>query len=323
MPLTNIHHALSQQTPAYIIKPLLGLVSQDQMVDFLTSENSFLLKTLPRKYLASILKLFTRGLDEINDDLADIYAEALVPDFSAPPEGEEENTVSYKIDGQVIEIQEQRNVLSGQGGTGRRTWEAALALCEWLSHELRAERGFESVSSVLGNFDFLGEKNGTSHVVELGAGTGLSGLFLAKNGIKTTLTDGDDFVVQQLHHTIEANKLEEVCFDRRLFWGKDEPDTSEKVTHVIAADVTYDPSIAPELTDCLSQFAQLDPPPRMIGSATIRDEATYQTFLAECEKKGLEVRPLKELVPPYESEFVFLDPIMAPKVIIAEIKKKQ
>lgn len=315
MPLTNINHALSQQTPAYIIKPQLAHVTQEQLVTFLTADNSFLLSTLPRKYLASVLKLYTRGLDEINDDLADIYAEALVPDFSANAAEEEENTVSYKIDGHVIEIDEQRNVLSGQGGTGRRTWEAALALCEWLSHELRAERGLECVSDVLGTFDFL--KDG--HVCELGAGTGLSGLFLAKNGIKTTLTDGDDFVVQQLHHTIEANKIQSNCFDRRLFWGQDEPDKNEKFTHVIAADVTYDPSIAPELTECLAQFAKLKPAPRIIGSATIRDEATYQTFLNECEKKGLKVRPLKELVPPYETDFVFLDPIMAPKVIIAEI----
>ncbi|KAG5361070.1 Protein-lysine N-methyltransferase EFM3 [Yarrowia sp. B02] len=317
MPLTNINHALSQQTPAYIIKPQLAHVSQEQLVGFLTAEDSFLLKTLPRKYLASVLKLYTRGLEEINDDLADIYAEALVPDFSL---GEEEsNTVSYRIDGHVIEIQEQRNVLSGQGGTGRRTWEAALALCEWLSHELRAERGLECVSDVLGTFDFLKD----AHVCELGAGTGLSGLLLAKNGIKTTLTDGDDFVVQQLHHTIEANKVQDTCHDRRLFWGEDEPSTSDNVTHVIAADVTYDPSIAPELTECLSQFAKLEPRPTIIGSATIRDEATYQTFLDECEKRGLEVRPLKELVPPYETDFVFLDPIMAPKVIIAEILPKQ
>ncbi|QNP97428.1 YALIA101S01e24080g1_1 [Yarrowia lipolytica] len=317
MPLTNINHALSQQTPAYVIKPQLALVTQDQLVGYLMADDSFLLSTLPRKYLASILKLYTRGLDEINDNLADIYAEALVPDFSAAAE-QDTNTVSYKIDGHVIEIQEQRNVLSGQGGTGRRTWEAALALCEWLSHELRAERGLECVSHVLGTFGFLED----AHVCELGAGTGLSGLFLAKNGIKTTLTDGDDFVVQQLHRTIEANKLQSICLDRRLFWGQDEPEMSENVTHVIAADVTYDPSIAPELTECLSQFAKLKPAPRIIGSATIRDEATYQTFLNECHKRGLKVRPLKELVPPYETDFVFLDPIMAPKVIIAEISAK-
>lgn len=314
MPLTNINHALSQQTPAYIIKPQLALVSQDQLVDYLTAENNFLLSSLPRKYLASILKLYTRTLDEINDDLADIYAEALVPDFAVSEE--EENTVAYKIDGHVIEIDEQRMVLSGQGGTGRRTWEAALALCEWLAHELRAERGLEAASDVLGTFDFLND----AHVAEVGAGTGLSGFFLAKNGIKTTLTDGDDFVVQQLHHSIEANKVEQVCFDRRLFWGQDTPEESEKYTHVIAADVTYDPSIAPELTECLSQFAKLDSKPQIIVSATIRDESTYQRFLDECAKRGLKVRPLKELVPPYDTDFVFLDPTMAPKVIIAEVQ---
>lgn len=313
-------HALSQQTPAYVIKPLLLEKTQPELVEILTKDSGFLLKTLPKKYLGSVLKFYTKDLAEIDDDLADMYADTLVPDLSlrsrstSPGDGEEINEVTYSIRNQHICIQEQRNVLSGQGGTGRRTWEAALALCEYLAGHV------DELATLPA--DIPAE---VPHFCELGAGTGLSGLFLAKYGLRATLTDGDDFVVQQLHHTIEANDLEEICFAERLFWGKDHPQQGQGLdmyTHVIAADVTYDPSIAPDLTECLRDFAQLSPAPKIIVSATIRDEDTYQVFVDECNKRNLDVVTLEEMVPPFETEYVFLDPTMAPKVIIAEVKSR-
>lgn len=87
---------------------------------------------------------------------------------------------------ETIRLKENHNKIS-QGTTGLNVWEAALALCEW---------------SIFNESVIAGK-----HVVELGAGTGLSGLVIAKccQPLSVTLTDGNDKVLEYLDENILNN----------------------------------------------------------------------------------------------------------------------
>lgn len=91
----------------------------------------------------------------------------------------------------TVTILEARSVISGQGTTGLRTWEAALHLGKYLA--LHGE------SLVKGK-----------NVLELGAGTGLVSLFAAKylEPSYVAVTDGDEAVVDSISTNLYLNGLE-------------------------------------------------------------------------------------------------------------------
>lgn len=90
-----------------------------------------------------------------------------------------------------VTILEARSVISGQGTTGLRTWEAALHLGKYLA--LHGE-------------GLIKDKN----VLELGAGTGLVSLFAAKylEPSYIAVTDGDEAVVDSVSTNMYLNGLE-------------------------------------------------------------------------------------------------------------------
>lgn len=90
-----------------------------------------------------------------------------------------------------VTILEARSVISGQGTTGLRTWEAALHLGKYLA--LHGE-------------NLIKGKN----ILELGAGTGLVSLFTAKylEPSYVAVTDGDEAVVDSINTNLYLNGLE-------------------------------------------------------------------------------------------------------------------
>lgn len=116
---------------------------------------------------------------------------------------------------QYIFIKETPNVFSANGSTGHRTWEAALALSEYILTSPNTLQTFPQTS-------ISNKRNEKSNVIlsesttplpqfhtilELGAGTGLAGLVAASHlrSKSLVLTDGDDVVVEGLTQNIARN----------------------------------------------------------------------------------------------------------------------
>lgn len=139
-----------------------------------------------------------------------------------------------------VSIWETPRVISGQGTTGARTWNAALLLGFVINTDSR----------------FKGELDNLT-VLELGAGTGLVATALAKkqqhNLQKIIITDGDSGVVEKLRPTLELNNVDEQSIECvQLLWG--ETSIPSNVDVVLGADIIYDPSVLAVLLDTLGDF---------------------------------------------------------------------
>jgi hypothetical protein len=165
---------------------------------------------------------------EINADLLELYTMHLATRTpSRFPDPTEKCFVTYVLPSaplsagsrSTITLLENPHLISGAGTTGLRTWEAALALSEWLI-----------LSDVL---------RPTDRVVELGAGTGLVSLVAARLGAQSVLaTDGDQGVCETLMENVKLNSLQsEVSVAKRLWAGARE--CPENVDLLVGADVVF------------------------------------------------------------------------------------
>ncbi|KAG5884909.1 hypothetical protein JTB14_034107 [Gonioctena quinquepunctata] len=191
----------------------------------------------------------------------------------------------------VISLNESSNLIS-DGTTGLRTWQAAIALSEW----------------IIQNKDSFREKT----VLELGSGIGLAGLVLAKECSPkyTFLTDCHETVLKTLcenvqinstQHPIDipesANRSECSCQMKHrcqynsetlgvhvlnLPWEEikqEECETLGAVEIVIAADIIYDDELFEPLVNamkCLAEFCKVE---EFIFSCTERNPITLASFL--------------------------------------------
>lgn len=138
--------------------------------------------------------------------------------------------------GQPVTLHESRNIISGQGTTGLRTWEAALALSEYLicTHLERIYKSTSFAAAVEGSGRVLRE---TDSVLELGAGTGLVSVVAARLGARKVLaTDGDSSVCEALLRNVGLNGVSDIVAVRQRLWG-DEVETDGKFDLVLGADV--------------------------------------------------------------------------------------
>ena len=117
-----------------------------------------------------------------------------------------------------ITILETPSLISGLGTTGLRTWEAALALAEYLL--LRRP-----------------PPPATARLLELGAGTGLVSLVAARLGVAWVLaTDGDQGVCEALAENVALNALGHVVRVAKRPWAGPR-ECPETVDLVVGADV--------------------------------------------------------------------------------------
>lgn len=106
---------------------------------------------------------------------------------------------------------------------------------------------------------------------------------------KMYVTDGDSNLVEtQLKRNFELNnEVRENEPDiklQRLWWGSDR--VPEDIDLVVGADVTYDPTILPDLCKCLAECLALDRCKLCLLSATIRSESTVNCFLKSAINSG-------------------------------------
>lgn len=66
---------------------------------------------------------------------------------------------------------------------------------------------------------------------------------------------------------------------------------------VLGADITYDPSIIPDLVATLLELFELYPHVEVIIAATQRNLQTFQVFLEKCEEEKLKVEDVSFEIP--------------------------
>lgn len=90
---------------------------------------------------------------------------------------------------------------------------------------------------------------------------------------------------------------------------------------ILGADITYDPDSLEPLASTLSGLAELCPTANIVIAATIRNEDTFDIFLAHCLEQGFSVYDIDFRCPPFELQkglFHSLDP----PIRIVRIKKE-
>jgi protein-lysine N-methyltransferase EEF2KMT len=172
-------------------------------------------------------------------------------------------------------------LLSAAGTTGRRTWEAALHLGQYLCVNQSIISG--------------------KRVLELGAGTGYLTVLCARHlgATEVISTDGSSEVVCALADNLFVNSLQESGRVRatQLKWGHTLVDNDDlngssgtAVDVVLGADITFDESIIMPLLGTIQEVFETAPRADCLIAATERNRKTFDFFLGACTKVGLDVK---------------------------------
>ncbi|KAJ3690572.1 hypothetical protein LUZ61_019736 [Rhynchospora tenuis] len=120
--------------------------------------------------------------------------------------------------------------ITGRAITGSWLWDSALCLSEWISEAVANKQVRISGATVL----------------ELGAGTGLPGLFTAASGASRVVLTDVGALVPNLCANVGANGLEDLVQVMELKWG-DDASMFGQVDVVLLSDLFYDPEEMPAL----------------------------------------------------------------------------
>lgn len=248
-------------------------------------------QSVKKSYQYAFLKNFVKALEENNAEVHDAIYEQLGLLCQDRDDSANYAFKHYLIPSQkqVVTLKESKTFIS-EGTTGLCSWQASLALSEWLLKH--------------------SEKIANKKILELGAGTGLSGIVAAKccNAKFVTLSDGSPAVVNLLRENLSLNfDNEDSNIESRLLLWEDvsESDFSEHNLPevLLGADITYDNSVFPALVGVLDKiFTITGNSCKLFLAATIRNEATFREFLSFLEAKGFSaneetyVRPSDDLV---------------------------
>ena len=132
--------------------------------------------------------------------------------------------MKFEIDGLVIEERP-----TGQEFYGEYVWPSGLYMCEFLKKNPEIVKG--------------------KTVLELGSGTGISGLYAAKLGAKhVTLTDFIDWNIENIKKNIKENKLGRKATPRWFKWGTN---LDQNWDVIIGSDITYPSMDFPALMEAI------------------------------------------------------------------------
>jgi 16S rRNA G1207 methylase RsmC len=115
-----------------------------------------------------------------------------------------------------------------------KIWEASIVLCEHLSQRIT---------------------DMNANILELGAGTGLTGMMLGAKGHHVTLTDYNDDALKLLRKNIEHNKLKNTHVEK-LDWVK--PDVDRMYDIIYGSELIYKEALIEPLLDLLQKCIQPD-----------------------------------------------------------------
>jgi predicted nicotinamide N-methyase len=171
----------------------------------------------------------------------------------------------FDVDGLVIEERP-----SGNQFYGEYIWPSGLFMCDFLKRNPELVKG--------------------KRVLELGSGTGLTGLYAAKLGAShVTLTDFIDFNIENIKRNIKENGLERVSEPRWFKWGTN---LREQWDVIIGSDIIYPAMDKDALINAIKMH--LKPGGRCIIGYNDRPDDDLSVFtMKEIEKKEVEFVPEK------------------------------
>jgi predicted nicotinamide N-methyase len=169
----------------------------------------------------------------------------------------------FDVDGLIIEERP-----SGNQFYGEYIWTSGLFMCDFLKRSPELVKG--------------------KRVLELGSGTGLTGLYAAKLGAShVTLTDFIDFNIENIKRNIKENGLERVTEPRWFKWGTN---MREQWDVIIGSDIIYPAMDKDALINAIKMH--LKPGGRCIIGYNDRPDDDLSVFkMKEIEKKEIEFVP--------------------------------
>ena len=189
----------------------------------------------------------------------------------------------------TVSLREAKAVISG-GTTGLSSWTAGEYLACWLDGEDRA-RLVEG-----------------KRVVELGAGSGISGIFALKRWrgiLEYSFTDCHGKVLHNLGHNVERNcagwsvvreePLEMVSEEGTvarvmdLNWEEFHEEVKLEADVILGADLVFDPCLLPSLVKTLAILINRGRDCEAFLVCCVRNEETWQLFIEQLGQAGLVV----------------------------------
>ncbi|OSZ99999.1 hypothetical protein A9Z42_0027520 [Trichoderma parareesei] len=300
----QLEQTLNYPEPQYIRRSDV----QDAIYQRLFAEGALPGGSPPLRYQLRVLKeLISRIEASIQDwdehGVSDSLMSALSILFSTPTP-DEDDVVQQKypvvyhlasLPGHEahVDLFENRALIAAGGTTGLRTWEAALHLGQLLCHDPSIVSG--------------------KRVLELGAGTGYLSILCVKylGATHAIASDGSDDVINNLPENLSLNQLQDssAIHLMKLEWGHALVRSEEKrwnggrpLDVVLGADITFDPSVIPDLVRTLLDLFSLYPHVEVIIAATQRNLQTFHVFLERCMGEGLRVEDVSFEIPPRDQQ---------------------
>ncbi|KAJ8961059.1 hypothetical protein NQ314_005989 [Rhamnusium bicolor] len=251
---------------------------------------------LPKSFLKHLIENLEKQGSEIHDELYLAYGRLV----ALPASIECFKHYYIQNSGNIVSLRENINLIS-DGTTGLRTWQASLALSEWA---LQSEEAFKN-----------------KVILELGSGTGLTGLALvmecsprcmyftdchssvlsslcdnvrlnikdniSKNSEYGITADASDRLKRVKDRCLYSNLGNSNIFVLNLPWDDINEEECLKlgpINKVIAADVVYDTELFEPLITalkCLGNFCAVE---EFIFSCTERNQQTLETFIKQISK---------------------------------------
>ncbi|XP_017050814.1 protein-lysine N-methyltransferase EEF2KMT [Drosophila ficusphila] len=264
------------------VKLPLNWEEQQELIEATCGHPMNLRYPVRRSYLEAFLKQLMQLLKDQEDLHDDIYSSLCARMAESPG-----TSYAYKhyllTPDAHITLRESKSFVS-EGTTGLCTWEAALALGDYLLHHRDLIRG--------------------KNIVELGAGTGLLGILFKLPALKldvgeVLLTDGSEPCVQLMRENIALNfpdaPKEQIPQAEQLSWNEVSEfpwESRKEVDVLLAADVIYDDTQFTALLGALDFFIKRrgDALETYVAS-TVRNMDTLNKFMTQLELRGYKVTP--------------------------------
>jgi len=176
----------------------------------------------------------------------------------------------------------------GFGELGSHIWDAGLVLARFLENDGQGRDVYTR------NPDFVPFCSG-KNCIELGSGTGLTGIVAAQMGAGVTMTDKQG-LLKLIQHNVDKNipELKDKVTIAELVWGTGQLPSTAPFDIILAADLTYDMDDLPIL---VKQLLDLSTDDSVVFLAYGKERAAMVPFFAQAEQVfSLEHVPDEQLI---------------------------